>query len=219
MRRMYSESELRNFIKSYVVEALVGKDISVEGISSKGIANTGGFANIGDVTISGDLLVQGEDKGKIKGNTLESVNPLYERNINFPETSGNFSIEPIYTKVIQWNHTLRIVISVKVTNTGETSANVPNIYPSRFTIPTSVGSKVYDVDGNSVVDNPTVADTEILIRGCMGSIQDYSGANFQHFNLAFGRYNNNVAISLRFPTISVSAGASKYIFAELSLNI
>ena len=85
MRRMYSESELREFIRNHgadVVQSLVGKDISVEGITSKGIANTGAIANIGDVAITGDLSVSGsingEENPSLKGNIRDyaSMNEL-----------------------------------------------------------------------------------------------------------------------------------------------
>ena len=66
MRRMYTEKQVRELadeeVASKVVESLAGKDISIEGLTSKGIANTGGLANIGNVAISGELSVSGDTK-------------------------------------------------------------------------------------------------------------------------------------------------------------
>ena len=65
MRRMFSEKQIKGIVQessSEVVEALKGQDISVEGITSKGIANTGGLANIGNVAISGELSASGDVK-------------------------------------------------------------------------------------------------------------------------------------------------------------
>ena len=73
MRRMISQ-ELQAYIEKLVKEGIAkqleGKDINVEGITSKGIANTGAFANIGDVVVSGDITAQGEEKGRLIGNQL-----------------------------------------------------------------------------------------------------------------------------------------------------
>lgn len=57
------------------VKEVLGKneDIQVNGITSKGIANTGAIGNIGDVAINGDLSVS----GSINGEENPSVKPIY----------------------------------------------------------------------------------------------------------------------------------------------
>lgn len=81
MRRMFSEKQIKGIVKespSEVVEALKGQDISVEGITSKGIANTG---NVG---ITGDLAVS----GSINGEENPSVKPIYIHPITLVNGNG-----------------------------------------------------------------------------------------------------------------------------------
>ena len=59
---MYSENQIKKIIEESapaIIEALKGQDISINGLTSKGIANTGALGNIGDVAISGNLTVSG----------------------------------------------------------------------------------------------------------------------------------------------------------------
>jgi hypothetical protein len=68
MRRMISQelaewvSQMKDVI-SYESDMLtIDGDLTIDGLTSKGIANTGGFANIGNVAISGDFTASGDVK-------------------------------------------------------------------------------------------------------------------------------------------------------------
>lgn len=82
MRRMYSEKQILELVKKNpeaVVKALLGQDINVNGITSKGIANTG---NVG---ITGDLAVS----GSINGEENPSLKPLYWHSITLKRIQSN----------------------------------------------------------------------------------------------------------------------------------
>lgn len=173
MRRMYSENELRTFIKKYiresgddVVASLVGKDLSIEGLTSKGIANTGSFANIGDVAISGDLIVQGEDKGNIVASTLKQINPNFELDLGSiieALSDENKTFTNIYSKLVVYNRIAYIIINYKITainsgTYGDSVISIPNI-------PEEIGKKIFDMLGNDLTKSTQTATITILIGG------------------------------------------------------
>lgn len=158
MRRMYSESELREFIRTHkddVVSALAGKDISVEGITSKGIANTGGLANIGDVAISGNLDVQGEEKGEIIANKISQRQANWEVDLKSNLSSFFKNKDALYCKLSLVGNILMLVIS------GAFIANTDaNTYHPLFTnleldIPDTLASKIFRADGTSLNEAPS----------------------------------------------------------------
>lgn len=184
MRRMYSESELRQFIRSHkddVAAALVGKDISVEEITSKGIANTGGFANTGDVTISGDLNVQGEGKGIITCNAVLQQ-PRYEFNFDLPNETG-LTKEQWYTKVIIIGNELHIIGNAKYTNSTENSIQ-ERLAAFNITIPSEIGQFIYDMAGKTLNENPLSGKATVRIGVVcnFGDVVNVHSLSIAHIN-------------------------------------
>lgn len=156
MRRMYSEKQILELVKKNpeaVVRALLGQDINVEGITSKGIANTGGLANIGDVTISGNLIVQGEGKGKITAKILEQTeaNKIYL--LSNPSLSGR-TLTEIYNKAIVINNMLYIFANFKVTNETESDISSSSV-SFDIEVDNEVGDKIYCLNGEKLSDDYT----------------------------------------------------------------
>ena len=120
---MYSLEQLQKFLQENgdaVVEALNNKDLSVAGFTSKGIANTGIFENIGDIAITGDITAQGEGKGNIIGNTIEQLLPNKEFPI-VPYTLRNLTFTGSYCKALVVNNVLYLIMSFVLSNeTAET---------------------------------------------------------------------------------------------------
>ena len=134
MRRMYSETELRRLIRKYAVEGLLGKDINVEGITSKGIANTGELANYGDVAISGDLDVQGEGKGKV------TANELLERMSGYSFNKTGVTPTLNYVGVVKTGNKITFAISGVYTRS---SADGSNLSLGVFSVPEAIANKLY----------------------------------------------------------------------------
>ena len=157
MRRMYSESELRNFIRVHgndVVQSLVGKDISVEGITSKGIANTGGLANIGDVAISGNLTVQGEEKGNITASGLISGGEIVEQMSGYSfSLPASPMLTPAYASACKNGNKLTLVVS-GVFNRGESADTFTEV--CSFIVPEEIYNKLIPLSGFNSIDNKVI---------------------------------------------------------------
>lgn len=156
---IFNKRQLENFIKKHVVDGLVGKDINVNGITSKGIANTGAIGNIGNVTISGDLNVQGTGKGKVVANTLEQKIPNWELDIksmlnpNFFKDSSN-----LYAKLVLLGNELSLVISGKFIAKEDANPYKGFIVNKVVDIPDSIASKIFRGDGTSLDVAPSTTD-------------------------------------------------------------
>ena len=184
MRRMYSESELRKFIQEHgvdVVASLLGKDISVEGITSKGIANTGGLANIGDVAISGDLIVQGEGKGNISASGKITGGEIVENMSGYsfnPQTKANITITPIFVSAAKNGNKLSQVYFGKLNRSGDVSNDFITL--GYFRVPKNVGSKIVPtpISGqNGAINSKTIqafsaANTKVDLN-CLVIKQEY----------------------------------------------
>ena len=85
MKRMYSKEELNQFIEengNNIVEALKGKDLSIESLTSKGITNTGNIANNGDIEATGTVdgkLKDGPTMTIIEGTNVEKAFEISKR--------------------------------------------------------------------------------------------------------------------------------------------
>ena len=143
MRRMYSESELRTFIKKYiresgddVVASLVGKDI-----------NVGDLAVTGDATISGDVVAK----------TLEQTQPNYIFDFSSlikPSDETNFEkVGTPFAKMSVINGVLHIVCIIAFHNKDTANAhNLSLLQLNLSNIPSEIGSKIYDVGGKNLTE-------------------------------------------------------------------
>ena len=136
MRRMFSENQIKDIVKespSEVVEALKGQDISVEGITSKGIANTGDIGATGKIT---------------GGEIIENMSGYSFT----PPTSTHRTFENWYAGVTKTGNKITFVISVDVTQLDTSDLNAGF---GAFTIPSSIGEKLYpsSVGGYYFLDN------------------------------------------------------------------
>ena len=139
-----------------IVNALLGKDISVEGITSKGIANTGGLANIGNVAISGDLDVSGENKGIITANKLSQRIPNWEVDIkSLLNTNIVKDSSKLYAKLCLVGNELSLIISGIFTAKEEANTYKAIISNKTLDIPNEIASKIFRADGSTLDENPT----------------------------------------------------------------
>ena len=148
MRRMFSKNQVKEIVKessSEVVEALKGQDINVNGITSKGIANTGNIATTGDIGATGKIT-GGEIVENMSGYSFtKSTNP-------------NFAITYNYVGAVKNGNKLTLVISGIINFSAIPSSNLARI--GAFVIPSSIGSKIfpYNIGSlNDVVDNKKVS--------------------------------------------------------------
>lgn len=213
MRRMYSVSELKTYIKKIlaespneVKEALLGQDIKVNGITSKGIANTGGFANIGDVAISGDLNVQGENKGnisatgKITGGEIVENMSGYSFTKASDTTSNTFSY--VYAGAVKNGNKLTLVLAFNVTKLASAASGLCG----DFSIPTSIMSKLYPV---------SISGNSYLARG---KVQGSDQSNYLSFyEIPFSCYKSgSTEIRFTFNNNNIPANATAYIRIEMT---
>ena len=160
MRRMFSENQIKEMIKEEAVQPeevvglLVGKDINVDGITSKGIANTGAIANIGNVAISGDLIVQGEGKGKVIAKTLEQTEANWSLPVSIPsitgfEGNGYYAIKKI-------NGEIHLIFAVAYKNTSGEAKNftLSTYQVDVSSLPTADREKIIDMSGKNLTEEP-----------------------------------------------------------------
>lgn len=130
MKRMYSRDELLQFVKENgdsIVEALKGKDLSIEGLTSKGIANTGNIANIGDIATTGKLS---------GGEIVENMSGY-----SFVEGSiSGLTIETDYAGVVKNGNKLTFVQALKITKGA--NATLYGVI-GEFSIPETIGAKLF----------------------------------------------------------------------------
>ena len=132
MRKMFSKKQLEELIAivvenspAEVVKALKGQDINVEGITSKGIANTGGFGNIGNVAISGELSVIGDTKVFENIVDKDGHKRFIEGDITFNEITG---ITKRYAKwSLSGSHLLIVAVGKVDINTALSNVNLSSI--------------------------------------------------------------------------------------------
>ena len=202
MRRMYTENQLVKVVEDNAVKGIKNKDIQVAGITSAGIANTGGLGNIGNVVVSGDITAQGEGKGVIKANVIEQVAPTWQMDLSINEeylTTLGFSLISKYYKLVQFGNILYLVCSLCVQNDteGAVTVNWDNLASQNgVSIPQDIGDRIYDKNGKKLTENST-AD---IIR--------YLGANGTSNSPAYMSHSNVNTINVKSSgTNSISAGS------------
>ena len=206
MKRMYSNEELVQFLKENsetIVEALKNKDLSIAGLTSKGIANTGGFANIGDVAISGNLSVQGEEKGIITCNAL--IEEYDTDLIDLSEYVNDTEVKShsLYAKMKVKHGLLMIVVSgVFVTNAIASALNLTLLKNFYSLLPEAIRSKIYRSDRTNLTENPTQANYSNFVAGM---VAPRSNGSTQTSNQAVvtSSESNKLELSVRgFPSMS-----------------
>lgn len=202
MRRMYSESELREFIRSHkddVVSALVGKDISV-----------------------GNITAQGEGKGKIIANTVEQTKANYSQTLEILG-SGSLTIENIYNRLEIINGILHLVVNIKVKNETENPISTYALTYNGIDLPTDVAEKIYDIEGKKVSE--ANADKFIFGVPCFRG-----GTNLSVFgsipsqNLFFGASNSSALNRMLLSIVSgsqitINAGDYFLVSARVALTL
>ena len=163
---MYSADELKKFLEengSSIVEALKNKDLSIAGLTSQGIANTGSFGNIGDGVFSGNLYVQedvgeGEDgnlevEGYIKGK-LNTLEPYKTYDLTPSPTVGSRTFTNIYSKAIVSGGLLLLLANFRLANETEAIISAENI-SLILEVDDEIGDKIYCLNGEKLSDNYT----------------------------------------------------------------
>ena len=126
MRRMYSKQELQDIIKSLLLSSV---DISVGGITSKGIANTGNIANIGDIATT----------GKITGG--EIIENMVGYGAKYADNTPDSSIYvPSYCGIVKNGNKLTLALAGTYTRPSEDAPVNP--YLIEFIIPKEIYDKL-----------------------------------------------------------------------------
>lgn len=206
MKRMYSKNELLLLIASawpQIVGALKGHDIDVNGITSKGIANTGGFANIGDVAISGNLNVQGEGKGVI---TANEVKEEYDTDlIDLSSYINNTEIKSntLYAKMKVKHGLLMIVLSgCFITNEIATAQNMVILSNIYSLVPEQIRSKIFRSDGTNITEASSAGAFNQFVAG-MISPRNHGTTQSSIESLLVSNNSEELTITLRgFPALA-----------------
>lgn len=199
------DKQVEDIAKEVSVEGIKDKDIQVNGITSKGIANTGGLANIGDVAISGNLDVQGQDKGNITANIIsgsEIVERMSGYSFNLADLSAyGVTLTNIYTSAVKNGNKLTLVAYIKVNNASATT----RLSIFSFSVPSAVGAKLYaqTIGGlsNVVAFSKTIAFKGVTSSDVIDAryaIIKYDNANFaiQLFFADFDDLNEDYLIRI-----------------------
>lgn len=229
MRRMYSEKQILELVKNNpeaVVRALLGQDISVEGITSKGIANTGGLANIGDVAINGNLDVSGEGKGKVVANTLEQNEANWSADITvFPNITGG-TPSVIFGRAQQINKEFHIVFLGKIVNNTEDVIEAYGTTQVVIDLPENIATKIYDVLGQKL-NEPSASNVRISYSFASATRSEYGDMSKLQPDIYFNVFRMNGAINInklgmqfqRTTKISIPAGETLYLEGRVSLDL
>lgn len=222
MRRMIPQ-KLINAIKAllpfsnkvkYVGDQVkINADVEVEGLTSKGIANTGALANIGDGSFTGALT----------GKTIEQSEANYSAVIAaFPTITGGVS-SAIFCRVQQLNKSLHIIFVGSITNNGESPISFYSTSEVVITLPEGIADKLYDLNGDKVSES---SPSEAVISGTMAwaskdktrSMTNYlnnmimfitNKATANRIGISFGRTSNT----------TINAGESIYFDGRVELDL
>lgn len=172
MRRMYSENQIAEIVKKYpqaVVKALEGQDISVEGITSKGIANTGNIANTGDIGAS----------GKITGGEIVENMTGYSATEGAP---SNMTLDITYAGAVKNGNKLTLTLFCSITPSSidsEYKSLISFFVPeavSQKCIPYTLGSFTNVLDAKKVSGYYGLSDTSdinIVLRKSSGNPNEF----------------------------------------------
>lgn len=133
MKRMYSKKQILELVKSNpeaVIKALLGQDINVNGITSKGIANTGNIANTGDIANIGKIT-----GGEILEN-MSGYGAKYADN-----TPGSSIYNPTYCSIVKTGNKLTLALAGTYTRPSENPPLNPTLI--EFIIPKAIYDKLY----------------------------------------------------------------------------
>ena len=173
------------------VKETLGKneDIQVNGITSKGIANTGNIANIGDIVAT----------GAISGKTLSQSEPNKEFDIVInQDLQGCTESETSFKKCKVINNILYFIVETTLTN--NTGANVSfNNLAFKCVVDNEVASKIYRIDGKPL-NNYTSGDKTVISN-------DQANRDSSIVSLAVRSYEAN-AIQPFIPGFTLNDGAS-----------
>ena len=212
MRRMYSENELKGLVHAYLeahpedlVASLGEQDIEL------------GDVTCVDLTASGDVAI---------GGTLTQTPQTF--NLEFPATlaSGAVEVDNYYSKMVVFGNTLRIIVSLKLTNVTESTATIGwSIYGTNFELSNlsdDLKSKIYDFNGDNLKDNNEI-ESWVLVRGTpISTFNDGGVALSVTGGCALARYKNNyirLIIGYSVSQRTIPAGGIDIINAEINFNI
>lgn len=137
-----------------VVADITDKDIQINGLTSKGIANTGGLANIGNVAITGDLDVI---SGTIKGNLRMSDIKDSAGNSRFIEGDTTGYSSKLNISYAKWSlsgtHLMIVVAGVLPAGESLTAYTDRLFSMSSPQIPQWILNKIYPTVGIDVISN------------------------------------------------------------------
>ena len=125
----------------------INADVQVEGLTSKGIANTGNLANIGDVAVSGN----GSFTGTVSANKVneEGDTELIDLSAYIP--TENIKSHTLYAKAYVRHGFLFIVCSgIFITKEISSALNLTLFNNFLSALPDGIGEKIYRADGTKI---------------------------------------------------------------------
>lgn len=154
MRKMYTEKEIAELVNEEVLK--------------------------GNVSIGGNLLVAGDVQVK----TISQSQPNWEMEatptLSASAITKGFTLTPIYNKVCLFGNVLYVVMINKLNNPTESSLGVDyndTINLELPNIPSSIGSKIFDVNGKDLTEEST--DTIDINRSISGIVPSQGYINYK----------------------------------------
>ena len=168
--------------------------------------------------------------GAVKATTLEQSQFNYELSIPLLSATS-LTITNIYNRFAVINSVLYLIVNFKLKNETASSITVGsgygNVAQANLTIDSAVGSKIYDLDGNSAADTAT-QDTIISSVNCLITTDKISANNLTFNQARLSLCNrtaaNAIAVQIALngdsgSRISVAPSAELYITGRMSLTL
>ena len=239
MRRMYSQKQLEAIAKAVAESsttkislAQVFTNVQNSGkpvvIDSNGKASVG-KVNIVDLKVSPPLtigvrkVIVGNNEGKftltdeLETKTLEQSQANDVISFSAPNVVGFTKLEGEYTKCIRVNQTLKIILCARYKNDDtESSKNFVLGTAVIDNIPSSIGSKIFDLGGKNLTEVPTSANGADNIRLTTMGVNVYGHSQLNHSVRLYHRNQNQMGL---YHNITVSVGASEVISITGEINL
>ena len=137
--------------------------------------------------------------GAVTAPTLAQSVANYEIALHFYEPT-DLTINQIYSKLKIVNGIIHIVVCFEVKNNSGAPKSFQSIYADFSNLPENVRKLIYDIDGKTLDENPTVQNTKIQIRTAMGVVNSRTSTSNSNLYLKVLRYNKQIGVDITTPS-------------------
>lgn len=166
-----------------------------------------------------EVLGKNED---IQVKTLTQSEANYQKEFNFSVSNEGITTTNIYNRFEVINNVLYLVVNLQLTNTTENSISVYQAGTGWIYLSSAFGSKIIDLNGDSVHSATTnaclITGHEILETSDLTSYSSVTKNGYICFQNQTGADACSVIIRWNSP-LSISAGESKWVTARLFLTL